>query len=182
MTSSRPTASESRSTPRPEPAAGQQGRTAYFVRSMDWRRPEALAPIAAKAPSEFARLEAIPLDDSEILGGPSGIRTQDRRIKSQWLKLQNSPKTASKARKMQGNSSKQQESGRFQATSQIQNMTDMTDMRGWKRRSQAKRAHMCECCRRLLVEARLGPVPGRTPGLMPPATPPPSSSASSSTP
>ena len=57
---------------------------------MDWRRTEALAAIGAKAPSEFARLEAIPPDDSEILGGPSGIRTQDRRIKSQWLQLQNS--------------------------------------------------------------------------------------------
>ena len=58
-------------------------------------------------------------------GGPSGIRTQDRRIKSQWLQLQNSPKTApkqpQKTGKLQGNSSKQQESGRFQATSQIQN-------------------------------------------------------------
>ena len=57
----------------------------------------------------------------EMCGGPSGIRTQDRRIKSQWLQPQNSPKTASKARKMQGNSSKQQESGRSQATFQIQN-------------------------------------------------------------
>ena len=102
MTSSRPTASKSRSTPRPEPAAGQQGRTAYFVRSMDWRRTGALAPIAAKASSEFARLEAIPPDDSEILGGPSGIRTQDRRIKSQWLQLQNSLKTASKNRETAG--------------------------------------------------------------------------------
>ena len=61
------------------------------------------------------------MSDVGVSGGPSGIRTQDRRIKSQWLQPQNSPKTASKARKMQGNSSKQQESGRFQATSQIQN-------------------------------------------------------------
>ena len=51
------------------------------------------------------------MSDVEVSGGPSGIRTQDRRIKSQWLQPQNSPKTASK----------QQESGRFQATSQIQN-------------------------------------------------------------
>ncbi len=35
-------------------------------------------------------------------GGPSGIRTQDRRIKSQWLQLQNSPKTASKNRETAG--------------------------------------------------------------------------------
>ncbi len=32
-------------------------------------------------------------------GGPSGIRTQDRRIKSQWLKLQNSTKNARKRTK-----------------------------------------------------------------------------------
>ena len=58
------------------------------------------------------------MSDVEISGGPSGIRTQDRRIKSQWLQPQNSPKTASKNRETAG---KQQESGRSQATFQIQN-------------------------------------------------------------
>ena len=37
-----------------------------------------------------------------LCGGPSGIRTQDRRIKSQWLQPQNSPKTASKNRETAG--------------------------------------------------------------------------------
>ena len=31
-----------------------------------------------------------------ISGGPSGIRTQDRRIKSQWLQLQNCRETVGK--------------------------------------------------------------------------------------
>ena len=39
----------------------------------------------------------------EIGGGPSGIRTQDRRIKSQWLKLQNSTKNARNCTKLQEN-------------------------------------------------------------------------------
>ena len=142
MTSSRPTASESRSTPRPEPAAGQQGRTAYFVRSMDWRRTEALAAIGAKAPSGFARLEAIPPDDSEILGGPSGIRTQDRRIKSQWLKLQNRTKNARKRTKLQVSAGNSRDKRRFQATSQIQNMTNMTRIRGGNAGLRPK-GHIC---------------------------------------
>ena len=40
--------------------------------------------------------------DGGFSGGPSGIRTQDRRIKSQWLQPQNSPKTASKNRETAG--------------------------------------------------------------------------------
>ena len=58
------------------------------------------------------------MSDVGVSGGPSGIRTQDRRIKSQWLQPQNSLKKPGNCR---GNSSRQQESGRFQATSQIQN-------------------------------------------------------------
>ena len=89
-------------------------------------------------------------------------------------------KTARKTHETAGLSRKQQ--GQTQVSGHLSDTKyDKYDAyEGWKRRSQAKRAHMCECCRRLLVEARLGPVPGRTPGLMPPATPPPSSSASSS--
>ena len=36
------------------------------------------------------------MSDVKVSGGPSGIRTLDRRIKSQWLQLQNSRKTAGK--------------------------------------------------------------------------------------
>ena len=42
------------------------------------------------------------MSDVGVSGGPSGIRTQDRRIKSQWLQPQNSPKTASKNRETAG--------------------------------------------------------------------------------
>ena len=45
-------------------------------------------------------------------GGPSGIRTQDRRIKSQWLKLQNSTKTHETAGKRTKAHEKTQISGR----------------------------------------------------------------------
>ena len=84
---------------------------------MDWRRTEALAAIGAKAPSEFARLEAIPPDDSEILGGPSGIRTQDRRIKSQWLQLQDSTENARKTHENARNCRSQQETAGTNAVS-----------------------------------------------------------------
>ena len=38
------------------------------------------------------------MSDGEVSGGPSGIRTQDRRIKSQRLQLQNSRKMQEKRR------------------------------------------------------------------------------------
>ena len=110
---------------------------------MDWRRTEALAAIGAKAPSEFARLEAIPPDDSEILGGPSGIRTQDRRIKSQWLQPQKSRGKAPKTPENGGFRPKEHATTQVQPTFQIQSMTNMTRMRECKRRSQAKSAHIC---------------------------------------
>ncbi len=110
---------------------------------MDWRRTGALAPIAAKAPSEFARLEAIPPDDSEILGGPSGIRTQDRRIKSQWLQPQKSRGKARKTPENGGFRPKEHATTQSQPTFQIQSMTNMTRMGGWKLRSQAKTVHVC---------------------------------------
>ena len=48
-------------------------------------------------------------------GGPSGIRTQDRRIKSQWLKLQNSTKNARKRTKLQENARRRTKKRRSQA-------------------------------------------------------------------
>ena len=74
--------------------------------------PEAGIQLPAKAQACFS-LNALPnweawksagasMPDVGVSGGPSGIRTQDRRIKSQWLQPQNSPKTASKNRETAG--------------------------------------------------------------------------------
>ena len=83
-------------------------------------------------------------------GGPSGIRTQDRRIKSQWLKLQDSTKNARnctknarKRTKLQVSAGNSRDKRRSQATSQIQSMTNMTFLGGCKLRSQAKTVHVC---------------------------------------
>ena len=78
-------------------------------------------------------------------GGPSGIRTQDRRIKSQWLKLQDSTKNARKRTKTHetaGLSRKQQ--GQTQVSGHLSdtNMTNMTHMRSGNAGLRPK-GHIC---------------------------------------
>ena len=46
------------------------------------------------------------MSDVGVSGGPSGIRTQDRRIKSQWLQPQNSLKKPGNCRETAQNSRK----------------------------------------------------------------------------
>ena len=55
------------------------------------------------------------MSDVEISGGPSGIRTQDRRIKSQWLKLQNSTENARKTHETAGFRPKEHETTQVSA-------------------------------------------------------------------
>ena len=96
------------------------------------------------APLGGSGFAGISIFDVEVSGGPSGIRTQDRRIKSQWLQLQNSLKTASKNRETAGKqlktAGKRQVSGHLPDTKWQQ--WQHLKKRG-KCRPQAKRAHMC---------------------------------------
>ena len=62
----------------------------------------------------------------EMCGGPSGIRTQDRRIKSQWLQPQNSPENAPKTPETAGFRPKEHE------TTQVSGHLPDTKWRQWR--------------------------------------------------
>ena len=57
----------------------------------------------------------------ESVVGPLGFEPRTDGLKVSGSSFKTAPKQPQKTEKLQGNSSKQQESGRFQATSQIQN-------------------------------------------------------------
>ena len=62
----------------------------------------------------------MPTPDSKVVG-PLGFEPRTDGLKVSGSSLKTASKQPQKTGKLQGNSSKQQESGRFQATSQIQN-------------------------------------------------------------
>ena len=61
------------------------------------------------------------MSDVEVGGGPLGFEPRTDGLKVSGSSLKTAPKQPQKTGKLQGNSSKQQESGRSQATFQIQN-------------------------------------------------------------
>ena len=80
---------------------------------------------AARSPPPLQRTSASRLSILSY-GGPSGIRTQDRRIKSQWLKLQNSTENAPKTPETAGFRPKEHE------TTQVSGHLPDTKWRQWR--------------------------------------------------